>query len=196
MMKRIVAYLTLALALALIVLVLASWLLSVTTGENLRSLLSPEGIRFFFGGFVEMVQKPLLVWLLLLSMAWGCLRSCGLLSIFSSPLRYRQRQALLIIIVLLVVYVGVVLLLTATPHAVLLSATGRLWPSPFSRALVPIVAFGVILLSAVYGIVARQFLSLADVCQSLVDGIASAAPLLMLYVLAAQFYSSLLFVLG
>ena len=195
-MKRIVAYLALTLVLAMLVLFLLSWLLSATTDEGVHSLLSAEGVRFFFGGFVAMMQKPLLVWLLLLSMAWGGLRSSGLLTAFRTPMNMRQRQALLLLSVILVVYVGVILLLTAIPHAVLLSSTGSLWPSAFSRALVPIVAFGVVLLSVVYGLVSRRFLSMADICDSLIAGIASAAPLLLLYVLAVQFYDSLLFVFG
>lgn len=195
-MKRIVAYLALTLVLAMLVLFLLSWLLSATTDEGVHSLLSAEGVRFFFGGFVAMMQKPLLVWLLLLSMAWGGLRSSGLLTAFRAPMNMRQRQALLLLSVILVVYVGVILLLTAIPHAVLLSSTGSLWPSAFSRALVPIVAFGVVLLSVVYGLVSRRFLSMADICDSLIAGIASAAPLLLLYVLAVQFYDSLLFVFG
>ena len=193
--KRLLGYLVVALVLALMALVLLSWLLSATQGGGVRSLLSSEGIRFFFGGFTDMLGKPLLVWLLLLSMAWGCLRQSGLLQFFSKPLTlHRRRQALVLMAVLLVVYVGVVLMLTLTPQAVLLSATGQLWPSPFSHALVPFVAFGVLLLSVVYGLLSRRFLSVADVCQSLTAGIAAAAPLLLLYVLIMQLAGALRFV--
>lgn len=193
-MKKAVGYIALALVLALLVLVLVSWLLSATTGDNVRSLLSSEGIRFFFGGFVGMLQKPQLVWLLLLAMAWGGLRASGLLDIFSSPIGYRRRQALFLLLGILAVYVFVVVLLSMIPHAVLLSTTGRLWPSAFSRALVPLVSFGIILLSTVYGLVSRRFLSIADIFQSLSDGIVAAAPLFVLYVLFVQLYESLRFV--
>ena len=78
----------------------------------------------------------------------------------------------------------------------LLSATGGLWPSPFSRALVPSAALGIIVLAVSYGAVTRHFTSLTDVWQSLSDGMATAAPLLVLYVLLIQLYSSLCFVFG
>lgn len=211
--KRLLSYLALALLLALVVLVLVSWLLSATQGEGVRSLLSSEGIRFFFGGFTSILLKPLLVWLLLLSMAWGCLRHSGLLmhppkgedleasgdAMRHSPSfegiggSFRVRIFLLVIFV---VYVGVMLLLTVTPQAVLLSATGQLWPSPFSHALVPMIAFGIILLSVAYGVLSRRFLSVADVCQSLIQGIVSAAPLLLLYILVMQLFGALQFVFG
>lgn len=195
--KKTIGYLTVALLLALVVLVLVSWLLSATQGEGVRSLLSSEGIRFFFGGFTDMLLKPLLVWLLLLSMAWGCLRHSGLLQFFSTPLvPRRRRQALILLSVILLVFVCMTLLLTVTPQAVLLSATGQLWPSPFSHALVPILASGIILLSLTYGLFSRHFLSVADVCLSLVQGIAGAAPLLLLYVLAMQLFGALRFVFG
>ncbi len=194
-MKKLLPYLSLALVVAWVVLVLASWLLSATSGgEGTRSLLSSEGIRYFLGGFVGMLQKPLLIWLLLLSLAWGCMRGSGIVGVLRRPVGYRQRQALALLAVILLVYVGVVALLTLPSHAVLLSATGHLWPSAFSHALVPIVAFGVIVLSVAYGLVSRHFQSVSDICQSATQGLASAAPLLLLYVLAVQLYESLRFV--
>jgi len=146
-------------------------------------------------------------------MAWGCLRHSGLLmtppkeSEFDASGDASRRSSSfggigrgfrvrIFLLVILVVYVGVVLLLTVTPQAVLLSATGQLWPSPFSHALVPMIAFGIILLSTAYGILSRRFLSVADVCQSLIQGIVSAAPLLLLYILVMQLVGALRFVFG
>lgn len=180
--------------LALVVLALASWLLSATTVDGVRSLLSSEGLRYFFGGFVEMLQQPLLIWLLLLSMAYGSIRGSGIVSMRSTLHGTRRHQAIALLTVLTVVYIGIIALLTLTPHAVLLSATGKLWPSPFSRALVPVIAFCGIMLSVVYGFMSRRFLTLSDVCRSLADGIAEASPLLLLYVLGAQLYGALCFV--
>lgn len=197
--KRVIGYLAVMLLLALVVLVLVSWLLSATQGqgEGVRSLLSSEGIRFFFGGFTDMLRKPLLVWLLLLSMAWGCLRESGLLQFFSKPLpHHRRRQTLVLLLVATVLYIGMLLLLTVTPQAVLLSATGQLWSSPFSHALVPVIAFCVVMLSVTYGLLSRRFLSMADICQSLAHGIVLAAPLFLLYVLVMQFVGALRFVFG
>ena len=195
--KKTIGYLAVMLLLALVVLVLVSWLLSATQGDGVRSLLSSEGIRFFFGGFTDMLRKPLLVWLLLLSMAWGCLRESGLLQFFSEPLQHhRRRQTLILLSVVSTLYIGIMMLLTVTPQAVLLSAIGQLWPSPFSHALVPVIAFGVVMLSVVYGLMARRFLSMADVCQSLTHGIVLAAPLFLLYILVMQFVGALCFVFG
>lgn len=206
MRKRVLGYLAVALVLAMAALVLLSWMLSATQGGNVRSMLSAEGIRFFFGSFVNMLQTPLLVWLLLLAMAWGAMQGSGLLTLFSSlgkhatdssaRKRRRTRQSIVLLACLLAGCIGLILLLTAVPHAVLLSATGRLWPSPFSRALVPVIAFIVVLLSTAYGLVTRRFLSVSDICQSLIDGISTAAPLFLLYVLAMQLYASLRFVFG
>lgn len=195
MRNKIIGYSALALALALVVLALLSWLLSATMGEGVRSLLSSEGIRFFLGGFTTMLLHPALIWILLLAMAWGCMKGSGIFQLFRAPhSTFTSRHSLILPAVLLIIYVCVVLLLTVTPHAVLLSSTGQLWPSAFSRALVPLVAFGLILFSTAYGIMSRRFLSLADICQSLTNGIASAAPLLLLYVLFMQLLASLRFV--
>ena len=195
-MKRLLAYLVLALALAEVVLVLASWLLSATMAGNVRSLLSSEGVRWFCGGFTTMLASPWLVWLVLLAMAGGCLWQSGIVSIRLplSSLHYRQRVALRTALILLVIYVAAILALTLVPHAVLLSATGRLFPSPFSRAFVPIVSFGVLLVSVAYGWASGSFRSIASIVSAMSTGIAAAAPLFILYVVFVQFYESLRFV--
>lgn len=80
-------------------------------------------------------------------------------------------------------YVAVIALLTLLPHAVLLSPTGTLWHSPFSRALLPLVFLGTMLFGVVYGLVARTFTSLHDIIEAILDGLRSAAPLLFAYML-------------
>ena len=196
-MRRLFSYLVSTLAWAEVLLVLLSWILSATMTEHVHSLLSSEGIRWFFGSFSAMLASPWLVWLLLLAMAGGCLWQSGILSPLTSHLSlltYRHRMALRTTVGIVVLYVLAILALTVVPHAVLLSATGQLFPSPFSRALVPIVSFGVLLASAVYGWASGRFSSFADVIASLAYGIQQAAPLFILYVVAVQFYASLKFV--
>ena len=198
-MKRLFNILAALLATSQLLLVLLSWFLAATTGTDgsVRSLLSPEGMRFFFGSFVDMLLAPPLAWLLLAAMAWGCLRQSGLLHCFKQPSPQRHHRALLLLLTAVAaVYAGVVALLAAAPHAVLLSATGGLFPSPFSRALVPLLAFGVVLLASVYGFATRRFASPAQLWQSLAAGVAAASPLFPLYVLAAQLAASLHFVFG
>ena len=199
LLKRLLTGTVSALLVGELLLVLVSWLLSATLTENVHSLLSSEGIRWFVGSLVAMLSTPWLVWLLLSAMAGGCLWQSGLPTILgtrTTALNYRQRIALRMTIALLIIYIAAILLLTAVPHAVLLSATGQLLPSPFSRALVPIAAFGLLLLSATYGWLSGRFTSVAAVVDSLSFGISRAAPLFILYVLAVQFCESLRFVLG
>ena len=114
-MKRLYYHLILALAVAEVVLVLVSWLLSATLTEGVTSLLSSEGMRWFFGSFVSMLVSKWLVWLLLLSMAGGCLWQSGLLHISLNG--YRERIAFRTTVVLFLLYVLVIVALTAVPHA-------------------------------------------------------------------------------
>ncbi len=185
----------LVLVLCQLLLILASWLYSAAFPESgVHSLLSGEGIRWFLGRFAHVLATPLLVWIILLSMAYGALTQSGLLSAkrFTG---YRERRALIISAAFLVVYVLVLLLWTVIPRAVLLSATGALWPSPFSNALVPVIAFGIMASSVIYGTIAGNFHTLQDVYDSLLCGIRQSAPLLLFYVLLIQFYYSCCFVL-
>ncbi len=181
--------LTLAVGEALLVLV--SWLLSAMMVDGVRSLLSSEGVRWFVGDFSELLSTPMLVNLLLIAMSGGCLWRSGLLSRKQS---LRDKTARRAVIVFLFVYILVVMMLIALPHAVLLSATGQLWPSPFSRALILIMSLGTLLSAAVYGIMSGRFSSVYALLDSLAFGIAQTAPLLMLYFVATVFYASLRFV--
>lgn len=180
------------LVLAQLLLMLVSWIWSAAVpASGVRSMLSSEGIRWFFGHFAEMLATPLLVWILLLAAAYGCVVSSGLLR---GQRTYRAQRARVVTMLFAVIYVGVVLLMTVVPHAVLLSADGSLWPSPFSSSLVPLVSFGIMAAALIYGTVSGSFLTLGHAVQSLVRGLQSAAPLLLLYILLAQLYYSLSFV--
>ena len=192
-MRRYLPHIAFLLFAAQLLLMLVSWLLAAAIPTSgVRSLLSSEGLRWLLGHFSSMLGTPVLLCLLLLLMAYGSLKGCGILHFKSS---YRQSRALIITLLLLVTYVGVIVLLVMIPHAVLLSATGSLWPSPFSAAIVPLIAFGVTLLSAVYGYVAGRYCNMSDVYQSLINGIRYGAPWLLFYVLLGQIYYSLQFIL-
>lgn len=191
-MKKLFPYIALALALAQLLLILTSWVWSAAMPlSGVRSMLSSEGIRWYLGHFAELMASPFLVWLLLGAMAYGAVVRCRSLQGNS----YRSSRARLISMVFLVIYVGVVLLLTVSPHAVLLSASGLLWPSPFSASLVPITVFGILLAAILYGVVAGTFQTLSEVYDSLVYGLRQCAPLLPIYVLFMQLFESFRFVL-
>lgn len=192
-MKKYLPHIALALVVVQLLLMLVSWLLSAAFPmSGIRSLLSSEGLRWLMGHFSHIMGTPLLVWLLLCSMAWGCLIRSGLLL---RPVTFRERRAQLMALLLLTVIVGVMLLLIVVPHAVLLSAVGGLWPSPFSASLVPVIAFSATLVSSFYRLVSGRFDTISDVYNALLHGIHQGAPFLLFYVLVTQIYKSLLFVL-
>ena len=189
---------TLILLIAELTLILLSWILSAAGMEGVRSLLSGEGVRWFVGDFARMVASPLLAWLLLSMMAVGSFLRSGLTSLWqedrSRMMSYRDRTAFRVSLVLLVVYVAAILLLTVVPHAVLLSASGSLFPSPFSRSIIPIVAFGLALVSIAFGMMSGRIQLLSDILDALSYGIRRYAPLLVLYIFCIMLYQSLRFV--
>jgi len=188
----------LAILIAQVVLIILSWLLSAMGQEDVRSLLSSEGIRWFVGSFSAITASPLLVWLLLALSAAGCVRQSGAVTLLvrHRSQSYRDRIAWRVALFFLGGYIGIVCLLTLVPHAILLSATGQLFPSAFSRNLLPIIVFGVNTFCVAFGVMAGRLKSLGDVLQSLSFGIAKGASLIILYIMLIQFYESLRFVFG
>lgn len=198
-LHRGLAWTTVALAVAQGVLALGSWVASALWPEwELRSLLDGEGIRWFFAHFTQMVGSKGFVWLLLMAIAVGCARESGFVAAAAHPHRrtLRERSALSVAIFFELTYMGVIAVLIVPRRAVLLGVDGSLWPSPFSEGLVPLIAFALVLVSVVYGLVARKLSSVETLFRSLYVGLQWFAPMLFTLVMCLQFAGSLLFVLG
>lgn len=181
-------------------LVLLSWILAAAFPElSVRSLLSSEGIRWFLGSFTDNMQTPLLVWLLVGSVAYGALRDSKMLHAIRECLGkermpYRKRLALSFVIFELIACVAVMFLLAGIPHAILLSVTGNLFPSSFSNSIIPVTAFCLSLFAVTFGTISGTQKTMDDVFGMLVSGISYTLPLWLIYILGTQLYFSLLFV--
>lgn len=194
------AIICIALAAMQVLLVLVSWILNAALPDMpVRSLLSSEGIRWFFGGFTDNIAGPFLVWIILLSVAFGTFAYGGLMNALCSirarrHLMSRQRFALWLVFFMSVAYILVIIALTCVPNAILLSSTGRLFPSSFSVSIVPIAAFGIFVFSVAYGMVSGTTSSITGIFRSMTAGLSRILPLIVIYLFAVQLYYSLLFV--
>ena len=190
MKSKICAYAMLLLALAQVILVLLSWLITAAMPDVFpRSMLSPEGIRWFFGSFTDNLESPWLVWLLLISIAWGTLQGSGLLHYDRTI--YRHRNALRLVSVEFVLFLSVILLLTIVPHAILLNVMGGIEASSFSRSILPYICLAIIVMSLSFGVVSNRFMGVEAIGENLSDGIRQAAPYFVIYILVNQLYSSI-----
>ncbi|MBR5729006.1 MAG: ABC transporter substrate-binding protein [Prevotella sp.] len=177
-----------------LLVVLVSWLIPAAMPDvAMRSLLSSEGLRWFFGRFTSNLAHPLLVWFILLYVAFIAYRQGGLQHALTSVIRgerllLRQRTALWLVIAELVVILCVIIGLVFIPHAVLLSATGALFPSSFAASLVPLAAFTLFIVSVSYAAANGQLRHLSHPVNNHV------AHWLLIYILAMQLWQSILFV--
>ena len=186
------AYIALALVVAQVLLVLTSWLITAAMPEVFdHSLLSAEGIRWFFGRFQDNLASPLLVWLLLASIALGALQKSGLSHFDVSE--YRQRIAMRLVVFELVIFLAIIMALTLVPHAILLNVMGGLYPSSFSMSIVPYICFVVMFVSVSFGVMSGKLKGMESVFGALTVGISRMSPIFVIYVLAMQFYYSLMF---
>ena len=191
---RIWGFVALGLLLAQFAVILLSWLVTAAMPEEpLRSLLSSEGVRWYFGHLIENLSSPFLSWLLVLSVAVGAVRSSHIFSI-KFPLTFRQRFALQLVGVELLIFLAIIVSLTLLPHAILLSVTGHLYPSSFSLGIIPVGAFALMVFSVSYAVACGEVQRIEDAFKMLTSGIITAAPLFVIYPLAVQLYTSILFV--
>ena len=195
-MKRlkIFARIGLVLGIAQVVLMLTSWLLTAAMPDVfVRSLLSAEGIRWFLGQFQTNMASPLLVWLVLGSIAHGAYHRSGIASY--SHHEYRQRFAMGVACFAFVVFLLVMLALTLLPHAILLNVMGGLFPSSFTQCIVPYCAFACTVVCCSFGVLSGKMKGIEGIFESLTSGIAWGAPSFVLYIMAAQLYYSLEYLL-
>lgn len=183
---------TLVLLALQLLLVLVSWLVTAANPQtSVHSLLSAEGVRWFVGHLTSNLQTPALIWLMLVSLSGGTL--------VRAVTAYRQspsRPAMRVVAVELVLFLVVALLLTAVPHAMLLSVTGSLFPSSFSDGLLAMTCLIVAVCSLTYSMVSRQVRTIGGAYEMLCYGAKFFGVLVPLYVAGAQFFSSLLYVFG
>lgn len=190
--RKILAWAAVTLCIAQVILVLASWLLTAAMPDSfMHSLLSAEGIRWFFGKFQDNVASPILVWMIVCSVAYGSLRKGGLLRYNS--MEYRQRVALRFVVAELIVFTIIMMLLTMLPHAILLNVMGGIYPSSFSKSIIPYFAFCATVMGCTFGVMSDKLKSVTSVYEALVSGISTGAPFIVIYLLVVQLYYSILF---
>jgi len=109
---------------------------------------------------------------------------------------YRQRFAIKIVAAELVTFLAIIVVLAFIPHAELLSATGRLFPSPFSHSLIPTIGLALVIVAVSFGLLVGVFRSISDVINAMVKGIGKAAPLMLIYIIGAELFFSIGYVFG
>jgi len=211
-MRNKLGYIVLVLLVSQLALILLSWLVTAAFPElPMRSVLSSEGIRWFFGSFVSNQLSPLLIYFIMAVMAVGaCVRSrlydalretlsntrssLTTSSNHQHKVHYREKVGLRIALVEFIVYVIIMILLTAVPHAILLSVTGQLFPSSFSSSFIPSLSLIIIIMSLTYGVASGTIDSVAKMHKVLVGGLEVGSRLVPTYVVGIQLYMSIRYV--
>ena len=153
-MKRLCAILSITLLVLQVLIVPASWIISaVAPSSGVHSLISEGGIRWLVGQYSDNVSTSVLVYIIIAFISYNMFVNSGLLSaiISKAKLSMQQKFALRVMAVVLILFITALAYLTITPHAVLLSVTGNLFPSSFSDGLIPLLCFEVFILSLIYG---------------------------------------------
>lgn len=203
-MKNKLGLLAIILAISQAIVILLSWIITAAFPDlSMRSLLSGEGIRWFFAHFIENLSSKYLVWLLLGTIAFGTLKSSGLFTVIHllfhkefkmGTLHYRERIAIRTICIELLLFIVIILLLTILPKAVLISVTGDIFPSSFSQGFIAIIAFIVVVCGLTYGTLVGKFKTLNQGYQALASGFSTCAWIFPLYILICELIHSLAFV--
>lgn len=196
-MTIISAYTCLVLFVLQIAVVMGSWVASVLYPElAIRSMFVGESVRWFWSTLADNMSSTILVWLLLSGAMTELFVGGGLSQAIVS---YKQttdyeRMALMVVAWELVAMFIVLFLLAFVPHAVLLSALGTITPNSYLDSFVIMLILGVCIMSLTYGMVTGRYASFVDAYGAAASGVATTAPLVIVYLLAAELYCSVVWV--
>ena len=193
-----IAFITCSLLLLQIMVVILSWMIKTIYPEfNGRSLLSGEGVRWFLGNFTNNVASNILVWIILIGLSWGAIRASNILQVFkrSHTLSYRERLGFRVVLIEIMIWFTVIALLSFITHAAMLSITGQLFPSSFSKSIVPLIAFIALFSSITYGLIIGRLRKGNLIIEALSNGIKQIAPYIIIYIILVQLIYSIKFVL-
>ena len=193
-----ITFITCSLLLFQIMVVILSWMIKTIYPEfNGRSLLSGEGVRWFLGNFTNNVASNILVWIILIGLSWGSIRASNILQVFkrSHTLSYRERLGFRVVLIEIMIWFTVIALLSFIPHAAMLSITGQLFPSSFSKSIVPLIAFIALFSSITYGLIIGRLRKGNLIIEALSNGIKQIAPYIIIYIILVQLIYSIKFVL-
>lgn len=198
-MKRTCAIFAFILIVLQTILIFGSWIVSAAIPDSqIRPLIGAGGLRWFFSSFTEDMASPILVYIILITLTVNVFINSGMCELFSlkRKMNMQKKFALNVVLVELCTFIVLIVLLTAIPHAVLLSVTGELYPSSFSKGLIPMLCFIVTILSTSYGLVSGSLRGVYDIWNSITTGINFLPAVCFVYILLFQFVSSLSYVLG
>ena len=198
-MKRTCAIYAFILIVLQTILIFGSWIVSAAIPDSqIRPLIGAGGLRWFFSSFTEDMASPILVYIILITLTVNVFINSGMCELFSlkRKMNMQKKFALNVVLVELCTFIVLIVLLTAIPHAVLLSVTGELYPSSFSKGLIPMLCFIVTILSTSYGLVSGSLRGVYDIWNSITTGINFLPAVCFVYILLFQFVSSLSYVLG
>ena len=193
-----IAFITCSLLLLQIMVVILSWMIKTIYPEfNGRSLLSGEGVRWFLGNFTNNVASNILVWIILIGLSWGAIHASHILQVFkrSHTLSYRERLGFRVVLIEIMIWFIVIVLLSFIPHAAMLSITGQLFPSSFSKSIVPLITFIALFSSITYGLIIGRLRKGNLIIEALSNGIKQIAPYIIIYIILVQLIYSIKFVL-
>ena len=193
-----IAFITCSLLLLQIMVVILSWMIKTIYPDfNGRSLLSGEGVRWFLGNFTNNVASNILVWIILIGLSWGAIHASHILQVFkrSHTLSYRERLGFRVVLIEIMIWFIVIVLLSFIPHAAMLSIAGQLFPSSFSKSIVPLIAFIALFSSITYGLIIGRLRKGNLIIEALSNGIKQIAPYIIIYIILVQLIYSIKFVL-
>ena len=199
---RVASVLLAGLLAAHVLLPLLAWLGSAA-GYPLGNLFSSEGLRWYFLHVQDCFHSPPMAVVFPVILVMGALERSGLYDIMKESmwkgawsLTYRQRRACLMAGVFLLLFLAGLLLLLFGPHAILLSVTGHLYPSPFVSGILQTLSLGIVVASLLYAVLSSHLRGWQECLSVMYWGIQRHGIWILIVMLAVQFYHALDYVCG
>lgn len=178
MTKRILTWLFVAELLALPLIAISSWVVSIYNGE-VRNLLDANGVRWLMTSFVSNFARMPWAEILLALIAVSVLQFSGIADCLRHRPTLKQQRALLFAFVALLAIVVGVGSLTVLPPYILLNFFGSTDHSPLMESLPGLIFLTIETVACVYGFTSGKMVTIEDFSEAHSQFIKHFSPLVV-----------------
>lgn len=173
--------------------VIGAWVYAAL-GYGVQNVLSVEGLRWLFVHALDDTHHALSLLLLTLLMVGSLQESAFCSDVLRRSASRRIRRATIVSLCVLLLLVGLLLSAMLVPSSQLLGLTGRLWPSPFMKGILPVTCFGITFVSVLHAWLSERMQCPSHLFCFLARGLSRHLPWLVVGLLGIFFYNLLCFV--
>ncbi|MBR2379651.1 MAG: hypothetical protein IKA86_01440 [Paraprevotella sp.] len=180
-----------------------SWVCA-SFGMDVNSLMTGEGIRYFFANIPNAFCTSTLAYVLTAITCIGAIKRSGIEEHFEYFIRrsknnkpsFRRQQAFTVSLSIFCVYIILLLIMTIGSNGILLNIHGKIYPSEQLSGIIMSIPIAITIISTIYGFMSHYLKGWFNAFSTLYWGIKKYSEWIVLTILTTIFHYLIIYVVG